>query len=107
MKILSIIGARPQFIKASATSRALKDRQIVIHTGQHYDFNLSDIFFDEFKMKIDYNIGVGSATHREQTGKMLIEIEKVLLKEKPNIVLVYGDGNSAEKIVKILEKVGK
>lgn len=98
MKILSIVGARPQFIKATLVSGKLQEKgieEILVHTGQHYDFNMSDIFFQELNLpKPDYHLGVGSDSHGEQTGKMLIEIEKVLLDEKPNVVLVYGDTNT-------------
>jgi len=98
MKVFSLVGARPQFIKATLVSRRLREKgikEILIHTGQHYDFDLSDIFFQELKLpKPDYHLGVGSGSHGEQTGKMLIEIEKVLLQEKPDIVVVYGDTNT-------------
>ncbi len=98
MKIISVIGARPQFIKAAIVSRQLKKAGIeekLIHTGQHYDFNMSEIFFRELEMQApDYYLGIGSASHGEQTGRMLWEIEKILLKEKPSMVMVYGDTNS-------------
>lgn len=97
MKIVSVIGARPQFIKCAPLSRELRKdyQEILIHTGQHYDFELSKLFFEQLAIpEPGYNLGVGSGYQGEQTGKMLIEIEKVLLKEEPNFVLVYGDTNS-------------
>ncbi len=97
-KIATIIGARPQFVKMALVSRELRSRnisEVVIHTGQHYDKCMSGIFFKELKIRRpDYNLGVGSAAHGEQTARMLMGIEKVLAKEKPDIVLVYGDTNS-------------
>lgn len=99
MKVLSIIGARPQFVKEAIVQSEIKKTQgveeIVIHTGQHYDNNMSGVFFDVLEMKEpDYNLGVQASNHGEMTGKMLIELEKVMLKEKPEIVLLYGDTNS-------------
>nr|QNO41437.1 UDP-N-acetylglucosamine 2-epimerase [Methanosarcinales archaeon ANME-2c ERB4]QNO41961.1 UDP-N-acetylglucosamine 2-epimerase [Methanosarcinales archaeon ANME-2c ERB4]QNO42638.1 UDP-N-acetylglucosamine 2-epimerase [Methanosarcinales archaeon ANME-2c ERB4]QNO42859.1 UDP-N-acetylglucosamine 2-epimerase [Methanosarcinales archaeon ANME-2c ERB4]QNO43464.1 UDP-N-acetylglucosamine 2-epimerase [Methanosarcinales archaeon ANME-2c ERB4] len=97
MKIISIIGARPQFIKCAPLSRAIRKQcqEILLHTGQHYDPKLSNIFFNELNIpKPDYNLNIGSAPHGEQTGKMLIEIEKILIKEQPDLVLTYGDTNS-------------
>ena len=94
---MSIVGARPQFIKCAPLSRELRKvhQEILVHTGQHYDHDMSDVFFEELNIpKPDYNFGIGSGNHGEQTGKMLAEIEKVLIKEEPDIVLVYGDTNS-------------
>ncbi len=98
-KIVTVVGARPQFIKAAAVSRVLKSaegvNEILVHTGQHYNSNMSDIFFEELEIpRPDYNLGIGSCTHDPQTGKMLQAIEKVLMEEKPDWVLVYGDTNS-------------
>ena len=97
MKIITILGARPQFIKAALVSRELRKKhtEIIIHTGQHYNHELSDIFFEEMNIPIpDYNLGIGSDTHARQTGQMMIELEPLFLKEKPDVVLVYGDTNS-------------
>lgn len=101
IRLLSIVGARPQFIKASAISRAVKlhfsDKisEILIHTGQHYDKEMSDVFFDELEIhQPDFNLGVGSSGHGRQTSMMIAGIEEVLLKEKPDCVLLYGDTNS-------------
>jgi len=96
--IAHIVGARPQFIKASIVTRSLNDlglEQVLIHTGQHYDYNMSDIFFEELKIsESQYSLRIGSGSHGKQTGKMLIEIEKLLFKLKPSIVIVYGDTNT-------------
>lgn len=96
-KIVTIIGARPQFIKAAVVSRLLNlyAIEIIVHTGQHYDENLSEIFFDELGIPAPkYNLGIGSATHGIQTGEMLVKCEAILLQEQPDLVLVYGDTNS-------------
>jgi UDP-N-acetylglucosamine 2-epimerase len=96
-KIVTIVGARPQFIKAAAVSRALAGHfdEILIHTGQHYDHGMSEVFFKEMDLRQpDFNLGIGGGSHGEQTGRMLIELEKVLQAVKPDCVLVYGDTNS-------------
>ena len=105
IKVISVIGARPQFIKAAAICRAVSTYNasgyssvidhVLMHTGQHYDQNMSDVFFDELDIpQPDYNLGVGSASHGVQTGRMLEAIEEILLKEQPDWILVYGDTNS-------------
>ena len=99
IKILTILGARPQFIKASSVSREIlknKDiKEIIIHTGQHYDNNMSEVFFDEMKIpKPDYFLGIGGSSHGSMTGQMIEKIEEVVLLEKPDWILVYGDTNS-------------
>ncbi|MCR5035923.1 MAG: UDP-N-acetylglucosamine 2-epimerase (non-hydrolyzing) [Bacteroidales bacterium] len=101
MKIVTVIGARPQIIKAAALSRAIKEHfkkevnEVIVHTGQHYDDNMSQVFFDELGIpQPDYNLGVGSASHGVQTAKMIEGIEEILLKEKPDYLVLYGDTNS-------------
>jgi len=97
MKIVSVIGARPQFIKYSIVARELRQnhKDILIHTGQHYDYKMNKVFFEELGIPApDYNLGVGSGTHAYQTADMLKGIEDVLIKEKPDLVMVYGDTNS-------------
>lgn len=99
MKIASIVGARPQFIKAAPVCRALRrsglHTEILIHTGQHYDPSMSDVFFEELNIPApDHHLGVGSAPHGEQTGAMLAAVERIFLAERPDAVLVYGDTNS-------------
>ncbi len=99
MKVLSIIGARPQFVKEAIVQSEMNKiqdiKEVVIHTGQHYDDNMSGVFFDVLEMKEpNYNLGVQGSNHGEMTGKMIIELEKVMMKEKPDIVLLYGDTNS-------------
>lgn len=96
-KVVTVVGARPQFIKAAPVSAALRGRldEVVVNTGQHYDFALSDLLFQQLDMKRpDYNLGIGSGPHGDQTSRMLSEIERVLLEEMPEWVLVYGDTNS-------------
>jgi len=103
MKLFSIIGARPQFIKVAPVCRAIEAsnkhgheiEDIIVHTGQHYDASMSDVFFDELKIpKPTYNLGVGSSSHGVQTGDMLAQIDQLLQKVKPDMVVIYGDTNS-------------
>lgn len=101
IKLLNIVGARPQIIKASAISRAIRRyfaeeiTEIIVHTGQHYDKEMSDVFFDELEIhKPHYNLGVGSAGHGRQTSLMITGIEEVLQTEKPDCIILYGDTNS-------------
>ena len=100
MKVLTIIGARPQFIKAAVVSRAFKGhrpdvQEIIVHTGQHYDANMSDVFFDELGIpKPDYNLGIGGGTHGQNTGRMIEKLEGLMIEVMPQWVLVYGDTDS-------------
>lgn len=101
LKLVTIIGARPQIIKAAALSRAIKNKfsekikEIIVHTGQHYDANMSQVFFDELGIPSpDYNLNVGSGSHAKQTATMLLGIEEILLKEQPDAIVLYGDTNS-------------
>lgn len=101
IKIVTIIGARPQIIKAAALSRAIKNKfsqsikEVIVHTGQHYDNNMSQVFFDELQIPSpDYNLNVGSASHGKQTALMIQGIEEILVNEKPNYLVLYGDTNS-------------
>ncbi len=97
MNVVTVIGARPQFIKAAVMSAHLRTRarEITVHTGQHYDAQMSQVFFDELAMpEPDYHLGVGSGGHGEQTGEMLKQLEPILQQERPDMVLVYGDTNS-------------
>lgn len=100
-KIITIVGARPQIIKSSAISRAIKNHfsseleEIIVHTGQHYDENMSKVFFDEMEIPLpNYNLSVGSGSHGAQTAKMLEGLEEIFIKEQPNGVIIYGDTNS-------------
>lgn len=101
IKIVTIIGARPQIIKAAALSRAIKQRfsnsitEIIVHTGQHYDENMSQVFFDELGIPApNYNLNVGSGSHGKQTATMIAGIEEILINEKPHAIILYGDTNS-------------
>lgn len=97
MKVVTVVGARPQFIKAAVVSHILRQdhTEILVHTGQHYDYNMSEQFFEELDIpKPNYNLGISGGTHAEMTGKMMIAIEDVLMREHPDCLLVYGDTNS-------------
>lgn len=101
LKIITIIGARPQIIKASAISRAIRNNykdsinELIVHTGQHYDSNMSEVFFEELQIpKPDYNLNVGSGMHGIQTAEMIKGIEEIIVKEKPDAMILYGDTNS-------------
>lgn len=96
-KICTVVGARPQFIKLAVVSRVLRKyfQEILIHTGQHYDYNMSEVFFEEMEIPHpDYNLGVSGGTHGQMTGQMLIKLEEVFLNEQPDMVLLFGDTNS-------------
>lgn len=97
MKIVTVVGARPQFIKAAAGSRALRreHEEILVHTGQHYDDNMSAVFFREMGIpEPDYNLGISGGSHAQMTARMLVGTEEILMKERPDALLVYGDTNS-------------
>lgn len=99
MKILTVIGARPQFVKAAAVSREIKKhkgmKEIIVHTGQHFDKSMSDIFFDEMEIpKPDYNLNINGLSHGAMTGQMMEKLDTILLNVRPDFVLVYGDTNS-------------
>lgn len=98
MKVLTIIGTRPQFIKAAIVSKTFNSKgieEIIVHTGQHFDHNMSQVFFDEMQIpKPKYNLEINSLSHGAMTGRMIEEIEKVILTEQPQYVMVYGDTNT-------------
>src|SRR3954467_3434850 len=99
MKICHVVGARPNYMKAAPVTRALRRdsgiEQILVHTGQHYDFNMSEVFFQQLGMSApDVNLKVGSGSHAQQTADIMIRFESLVLAEKPDLVLVYGDVNS-------------
>ena len=97
MKVVTVVGARPQFIKAAVVSHVLRKNhtEILVHTGQHYDYNMSEQFFEELDIpKPEYNLGISGGTHAQMTGRMMVAIEEVLMKEAPDWLLIYGDTNS-------------
>jgi UDP-N-acetylglucosamine 2-epimerase len=109
MKILTVVGARPQFIKAAPLSRELRKahREILVHTGQHYDYQMSQVFFEGMNIPApDHELGVGSGSHAQQTANMLAGLERVMLAERPDVVLVYGDTNSTLAGAIVAAKLG-
>lgn len=97
MKVLTVVGARPQFIKAAVVSHEIRKKhtEVLVHTGQHFDYNMSGQFFEELDIPMpDYNLGISGGTHAEMTGNMMIALEKVIQNEKPDWILLYGDTNS-------------
>jgi UDP-GlcNAc3NAcA epimerase len=97
MKLLSIVGTRPQFVKVAVINNLVnefKNQHIIVHTGQHYDYDMSDIFFKDLNIRVDYNLGIGGISNCKQVGYMMAELENILFRERPSIALVYGDTNS-------------
>lgn len=108
MKLLTIAGTRPQLVKVAAVSRKLRKEfnEVLVNTGQHYDYNMAGIFFDELNIpKPDYNLGIGSMSHAKQTAKMMLRIEEVIEKESPDAVIVYGDTNSTLAAATVASKL--
>lgn len=109
-KFLHIVGARPNFMKLAPVHRALqayKVRQVIVHTGQHYDFNMSDVFFQELGTPApDINLGVGSGSHAQQTAQIMSRVEPVVLEQRPDVVVVYGDVNSTAAAAIVCSKLG-
>lgn len=109
MRILSVVGARPEFIQAMPVSHAISKhhQEILVHTGQHYDYKMSQKFFDELDIPVpDYNLGVGSASQSRQTAEIMIQLEEVMLQEKPDFVVMRGDTNSSLAAALVAAKVG-
>lgn len=109
MKIVTVVGARPQFIKAAVVSHVLRNdhQEVLVHTGQHYDYNMSENFFEELDIpRPDYNLGIAGGTHAQMTGKMMIALEEVFQKEVPDWLLVYGDTNSTLAAALAASKLG-
>jgi UDP-N-acetylglucosamine 2-epimerase (non-hydrolysing) len=111
MKVCHVVGTRPNYMKAAPVIRALQRRsgveQILVHTGQHYDFNMSDVFFQQLEIPApDINLKVGSSSHAQQTGEVMIRFEQVVIEQKPDIVLVYGDVNSTIAAALVSSKLG-
>src|SRR5215469_17430739 len=110
MKVLHVVGARPNFMKAAPLVRVLRTRgvaQLLVHTGQHYSANMSDIFFEQLAIREPHvNLGVGSGSHSSQTAEVMIRFEPVVLQQKPDIVLVYGDVNSTVAAALVCSKMG-
>ena len=112
LKIFTIVGARPQIIKAAAISRQVrtvfkdKIQESIVHTGQHYDENMSQVFFDEMEIpKPDFNLNIGSGTHGSQTARMIVGIEKLLIEHKPDSLVIYGDTNSTFAVAIAASKI--